>query len=145
MEDPRPLSDRVSGLDDALLRVGRNLEARSLVAARFVVADCVRRHGEVLERLADGCGGGDLVCDGLVPYWPELAEVVDGLPRGGCELLPVAAGSLSQVPPAEARQATSAAAVLCPLVRAALEDDPDDLALLVLEELLETLVLQALI
>jgi hypothetical protein len=97
----RPLADRVAGIDDALLAAAAaaptTLDDTALGVARVCAAVFVRRHGDLLDFLADGGQPVLAVADGLVPWWPEHAELDSGWVRHGAELLPVADAVLAEV------------------------------------------------
>ena len=105
---PRPLADRVDGLDRVVTAVataageGWGIDER-LVAVRFALADFVRRHGDLCAALEAGIGAGvhtliaaELAERDIVDDWPALApsntcdDTCDGLATQGDELAPVA-------------------------------------------------------
>lgn len=99
---PRPLADRVAGIDDAARHgAPATMHPRDLDALRCVLADIVRRHGDLLDYFERG-GQEELVTTtGIVGAWPEdpfgSGHVIDGLPRHGAELAPVALASLAAI------------------------------------------------
>jgi hypothetical protein len=97
----RPLADRVAGIDDALLAAAAASatppDDAALGVTRVCAAVFVRRHGDLLDFLADGGQPVLAVADGLVRWWPEHAEVDSGWVRHGAELLPVADAVLAEV------------------------------------------------
>lgn len=142
----RPLADRIRGVDDVACELATGLDDTAVTALRFVLADIVRRHGELLDYFSAG-GQEVLVCStGLVTTWPDDPTgdgfVVDGFPRWGVEELPVVAAALAAVPDGERTAVVDAASVVAERARAL--GDSEDLAGAVCAGYCDTIILAAL-
>lgn len=139
--EPRPLADRISGIDDAIMAHSAASAAPPTAAAltglRFACADFIRRHGDLLDRFGEGQEPWQLIADGVISFWPDDAVICDGLPRGG-DLAAVSSAVLAQLGP-ERPAVLDAAAALHPAAVQACRDS-DNLAISVARELLEGLI-----
>jgi hypothetical protein len=93
--EQRPLADRVEGID-ALLRTGAEasgLDTEATTWLRIVVAEVLRRHGELCEHLLGGQSAHIAVGAGIIHWWPNDLSDYD-LPMWGRELPPVVHAAL---------------------------------------------------
>jgi hypothetical protein len=133
--EKRTIADCVAGIDELLCAL--DPQPQNLDLVRIALADCLHRHRVISDHLEAGCDPLWLITDGVIPFWPQDAQLNDlGIPRHGVELYPIAAAVLAVAEQPQDLLSTSVTilAALAPL-RAA-----DDLAALVAAEFLEVLL-----
>lgn len=140
LPEPRPLADRICGLDAVVCDRGpaAGLRDTELDVVRVAVAVFNRRHGELCDYLDRGGQPVLAPAEGIVAYWPDDADHEH--PLNGTELLPIAAAVLTEVGDLEVL--VPAAARLAEHLRT-LPDTAVDLAELVVIESCETLCFAA--
>jgi hypothetical protein len=114
--EQRPLADRIEGID-ALLRDAAS-ETGSPTAAttelRAVVADVLRRHGELCEHLLGGAAAQAAVDEGIILWWPSDLEDYD-LPMWGRELPPVVHAAVAPLSLTQRALVLRAAEIITPI------------------------------
>lgn len=87
-----PEHDPVTELGATADTVARTaaLDEHHARALRSALVEFMQRHVDLLDLLAAGVPPTQAVTDGVIGHWPDHAEVADGLPRHGAELLPIA-------------------------------------------------------